>query len=144
MEWSNFFFGLLDKIFETKVINRIERVGLRYINVFTHKILEKIKCNIDINGRVITDESTNLRTQITDDDYTLVLQIGNAISMVRQNKPVDCSVIDIDVLHNVKDTHAFLKHYREIIDKAHLKEKELFFSLLNESFLEEFNPFYGE
>lgn len=142
--WSEFFFLILKNAFETNVISKIERVGLRYINVFNDSILEKIKCQIKINNRILAEESTNLRTEIIDDGFTLVLQIGNSVSMKKENQLINCSVIDIDVLHDIKNTKVFLANYEEVIKTAHTKEKNLFFSLLNEPFLNEFNPNYGD
>jgi uncharacterized protein (TIGR04255 family) len=142
--WSEFFFPILKNAFETDVISKIERVGLRYINVFDDSILKNIKCEININNIILAEESTNLRTEIIDDDFTLVLQIGNSVSMMKENQLINCSAIDIDVLHNIKNTDAFLANYEEVINTAHIKEKNLFFSLLNEPFLNKFNPNYGD
>lgn len=144
-DWSYFFFEILDNIFfKSNVIKKVERTGLRYINLFSHRIFDKIRCEVNINNRKLADESTNLRTEIVDKDFIKILQIGNSISMLKDNKRIECSVIDIDILYNVIDPQAFLKGYRQIVEKAHVREKELFFSLLNDSFLEKFNPDYGD
>lgn len=142
--WSDFFYEVLDTVFNTGVVAKVERLGLRYINVFNDNIFDKINCDITINTQKLTDESTNLRTEMNDGGYSKNLQIGNNITLVKDNKPFNCSVIDIDVLYNIKDSQMFFNDYHEVVEEAHLKEKELFFSLLNPSFLEKFNPNYGE
>ena len=142
-EWSAFFYKILEKIFAINLISRVERIGLRYINRFDHNIFEKIQCEVKIIDTLLTDESTSLRTEIIDEKFTKILQIGNSITMLKDDKPIHCSVIDIDILSNIEDTQKFIKEYNKIVERAHIKEKELFFSLLNESFLEDFNPNYG-
>lgn len=143
-EWSAFFYGILKKFFSTKIVNQVERLGLRYINRFDYNIFDKVKCEVTIIGQKLNNESTNLRTEIIDEGFTKVLQIGNSIAMLKDNKLINCSVVDIDILYNIEDSPKFLKNYHEVVEKAHVKEKELFFSLLNKSFLEKFNPNYGD
>lgn len=143
-DWSVFFYDILAKSIAAEVMTKIERVGLRYINHFDNNILEKIHCEVNLVGKKLINESTNLRTEALDEDFIKILQIGNSVTMVKGNKSFSGSVIDIDILCNIKDSKLFLENYEEVIEKAHNKEKELFFSLLKDSFLEEFNPSYGE
>ncbi len=143
-DWSSFFYKLLKKILETNVVGQVERIGLRYVNRFDYNIFAKIQCEVKIINKKLTCESTNLRTEIIDEGFVKLLQIGNSITMIKDKKQIECSVIDIDVLYDIKDSKKFLNNYQELIEKAHVKEKELFFSLLNEPFLAEFNPKYGD
>jgi len=143
-EWSEFFYTLLEKIKTVEVLNKIERMGLRYINLFDGNIFDKVKLEVKINDRILREESTNLRTEIIDDDFVKILQIGNSVNIAKNDMVNNGSVIDIDILHDINDTSDFLANYRDVIEKAHVKEKELFFSLLEESFLEELKPDYGE
>lgn len=141
--WSNFFYDVLSAIEETKALNKVERVGLRYINVFDGNIFDKIKLEVNINDQKLTDESTNLRTEIIDDKWIKVLQVGNAIAIEKEGKIQNGSVIDIDCLYNIDDEDFFSSH-REIIETGHVKEKELFFSLLKQSFLDTLKPTFEE
>ena len=125
-------------------MTKVERLGLRYINHFNNNIFEKIHCEVDLIGKKLKDESTNLRTEKIDGDFTKILQIGNSVTMVKGNQSLSGSVIDIDILFNITDSNTFLDNYKEVVERAHIKEKKLFFSLLKDSFLEEFNPKYGE
>ena len=143
-KWSDFFYEVLARSLEANVINKVERLGLRYINHFNDNIFEKIHCEVDLIGRKLKNESTNLRTEEIDGDFIKVLQIGNSVTMVKGDQSISGSVIDIDILYNIKNTKYFLKNYKEVVESAHSKEKELFFALMKETFLEEFNPIYGE
>lgn len=143
-KWSNLFYDVLEKIMETDVINRVERVGLRYINFFNDNIFDKVKCKINLINTEINTESTNLRTEIIDNNYIMVVQIGNSVDFQINNKILKGSIIDIDCLYNPESNIVSFEKYKNIIEEAHNKEKELFFSLLNDSFLGDLNPKYGE
>ena len=142
---SNFFSEILSSIKSTSVLSMIERIGLRYINVFDNKILDHINLGIKIGGNDIVEESTNFRTEINDDGFTKILQIANAINVSIKGKSKIASVIDIDCLYNInEDANSFFNKYSQIIELAHQKEKELFYSLLKVPFLESLNPKYEE
>ncbi len=143
-EWSTFFYEVFNKIKKTNVLDKVERIGLRYINLFSSNIFEKVKCEVKIDDKQLKEESTNLRTEMLDEGFIKVLQIGNSVTRVKDEKAITGSVIDIDILYMVEDSSEFFKNYKDLVEKAHHKEKEMFFSLLNKSFLDEFNPNYGE
>ena len=142
--WSVFFYKILETFLNSKVLKKVERIGLRYINRFEENIFEKIDCEVFVTGNKLTNESTNLRTEMIDDEFIKVLQIGNSITMIRDRNKINCSVIDIDVLYNIEDSKHFVQNHQEIIEKAHIKEKQIFFSLLKDSYLNKFNPIYGD
>ncbi len=125
-------------------MNKIERIGLRYINLFDENIFDKVKFEVKIIDKPLTHESTNLRTEIIDDKFVKVLQIGNAVNFIKNNSTLTGSIIDIDCLYNIEDNLDFFTNYRKVIEDAHIREKKLFFSLLEESFLKELQPKFGE
>jgi len=139
-EWSTFVYDALDKILATKVLDKIERVGLRYINLFDGNIFDKVKLEVKINSKVLRKESTNLRTEIIDGKFIKILQVANAVNVQKNDMFSNNSVIDIDCLHNVESNGNFVKNYKIVIEEAHEKVKELFFSLLKPSFLNELEP----
>ena len=51
------------------------------------------------------------------------------------------SIIDIDTFRD-HDLEKFFSKKEEIINRGHTKEKELFYSLLKEDFLNTLNPIY--
>lgn len=144
-EWSTFFDNILSKIRETRTIDKVERIGLRYINVFDAQIFDKIKLKIDIADRSLLDEPTNIRTEIVDEELIKILQVANNSQITIGTESRSGSVIDIDCIYNIsEDSDEFFETYNDLVGKAHLKEKELFFSLLQESFLKTLNPVYEE
>lgn len=143
-EWSKFFYSIYEKVKTTEVISSVERIGLRYINIFKENIFDKVKLEINLIDNILNDESTTFRTEIIDGELLKVLQIGNSLNIIRNNKPFIGSVIDIDCIYQVNDSADFFANFYKIIETAHIKEKDLFFSLLEKSFLEELKPTYGE
>jgi len=143
-KWSSLFVEVLGNIIETGVVETVERIGLRYINLFDENIFGEVKCKVELIGAELGEESTHLRTEIVDGKFIKVLQIGNSVNVITNGTTLKKSVIDIDCLYNIEDSSFFFDNYKEIINDAHTKEKELFFSLLKESFLEKLNPEYEE
>ncbi len=91
------------------------------------------------------NEPTNIRTEITDSKIKKILQIANNAQIVVGTESELGSVIDIDCIHDMsEDSQRFFEIYNDLIEKAHREEKELFFSLLKDSFLETLNPVYEE
>jgi uncharacterized protein (TIGR04255 family) len=143
-KWSKFFYKVLKIIIESKVISIPERVGLRYINIFENNIFKNVKCEIKLIGNLLKNESSKLQTEIVDDEYTQILQIGNSLNVVKNSNVSNNSVIDIDCIYKVNDKNIFFNEYKSVIDKAHKKLKKLFFSLLEDDFLKELKPYYGD
>lgn len=77
-----------------------------------------------VTGRQLSDEPTNLRTEIRDSGYTKVLQIGNSVQMTVDGNHIKGSVIDIDCLYDMNfKGDSFFTQYRDIVEQAHEKEK---------------------
>ncbi|GAJ20837.1 unnamed protein product, partial [marine sediment metagenome] len=88
-----------------------------------------VALKIDFHGKVLTDNNSFFRIEITHDDFTSNLQIGNNIT---QNKRIG-SIIDIDTFKSFKDSE-FFNEMEVIINRGHEFEKSLFYSLLREEF----------
>ncbi len=141
-EWSKFFYEILEKIFSSDVVSQVERIGLRYINFFDTEIFDKVKLDVKLINTKLKSESTNIRTEIIDDNFIKILQIGNLVNMTAGANKKYGSVIDIDCIYNFESSSTHC-NYKEVIEDAHVKEKTLFFSLLEENFLKELKPIYG-
>lgn len=144
--WSGFFYEIIEQIIKIDVLNKIERFGLRYINMFDENIFNKVKLEIKLVDKILNVESTHLRTEICDNDFVKILQIGNAVNLMNNNKTINGSIIDIDCLYSNIEGKNFsdIREYKKIIEAAHVAEKKLFFSLLTQNFMKELKPIYGE
>ncbi|HOX74846.1 MAG: TIGR04255 family protein [Candidatus Methanofastidiosum sp.] len=138
--WSIFserIFDVLHRIEELKIINSINRLGIRYINFFEGNIFDNINLKICINDEGINYKNTVIRTEMAQDTFISTLQIANNIS----NKKQFGSIIDIDTFKD-NDLTDFFRVKETLINDGHSKEKELFFNLLKEDFLSKLNPEY--
>lgn len=145
--WDTFFefvSNTLSLIFKTDVVNFAERVGIRYINIFDDAaLLGRINTELTIIGNRVVTETTNIRVDQVDGSYTQVLQIANNVDIVSPTIKGKGSIIDIDCGYLFSQgSKDFFSSYADIIQDGHEKEKNTFFSLLKDDFLQEFNPSY--
>jgi uncharacterized protein (TIGR04255 family) len=138
--WSDFYdetINYLQKIDEVGIISEINRLGMRYINFFENDIFTKIKINATLDNKEIDYKNTQIKTEISHDNFTSNLLIANNIEV--QNKTG--SIIDIDT-YRMHSLEGFFKKKEQILKEIHDNEKELFFSLLKDEFVETLNPKY--
>jgi len=143
--WENYYSEIKDvfeKIREISFISRVQRVGLRFINIFPEDIWEKINISVQIINDDTNSEEIFVRTLFDKDEYKVNLQTGNQLKLEESNQVVGrASVIDIDTFIQGDDIN-FFENMNEILEKSHSIEKEIFFGLLKEDFLKTLNPEY--
>jgi uncharacterized protein (TIGR04255 family) len=132
---------VLTKCLDSGLINGIYRVGIRYVNEYSFKIFEKIKPSINLLHLNQSLSHTQLRSEFEHGEFKIVINLINAINKNNQNQ--ETSFIDIDVIKTFEPILKDKETLIDIIDKAHAKEKEIFFSLLNEDYLASLNPIYS-
>ena len=135
--FSEKIFDLLEELNRGDIIERVERLGIRYINFFENDIYEEANLQVNIKNEPIAYNNTVIRTEISQGNYSSTLQVANNASNSGQNG----SVIDIDT-HINTGLDTFFHDKKVIINEAHEKEKKLFFSLLKPEFLNSLNPKY--
>jgi len=123
------------------IIDRVNRLGLRYINVFDFDIFDKITLNIESKGFSLKSASNLLRTEFECGDFMSALQISNKASGKSQDKPFSGSIIDIDT-YTTKNLDSFFLDCTSLLEKGHNEEKKVFFNLLNPEYVDELNPDY--
>lgn len=136
-EFSRLIFDVLEKVEGANVIGAVQRLGIRYINFFASDIFKNIDLKVCIKGDDIHYKNTVVRTEIEQEPFFSTLQIANSVNV---NGKLG-SIIDIDT-YKTTDLEDFFLNKEKIINSGHLKEKELFFSLLKTDFLTSFNPKY--
>lgn len=123
------------------VIENIERLGLRYINILEGiNIFEKSNFVLSLKNNPIT-RKTNITTEIPFEKGMCVLRTtsdAQASLGGKAGKLVLGSVIDIDAVANQNE----FKNIKEAIEYAHKIEKELFFNILSDDFIKTLNPEY--
>ena len=145
--WNDFFRAIsefLETLKKIPFIQTIEYVGLRYLNFFPFNIFEKINLKIDFKN-LNTNAGTVLRTEFNFEDYSAVLQITTGVHLQNILKKIDAdgSLIDITTVLVGKNIAGItLDNITDKIQLIHQGEKELFFSLLTEKYLNELKPKY--
>lgn len=144
--WPEFSFRtveLIRKIAGENIINKVLRIGHRYVNFFEGDIMDKLT----ISKPTIRGYQTNnilVRTEIKDcDNFVDTVQITNSATYKSSlhTAPLSGSLIDIDSFKEYGNNY-FLENLESEINKVHICEKNMFFSLLTAEFLESLNPVY--
>lgn len=137
--FSNEIHATLQSFIETDVVSSFSRVGLRYVNFFSSPIFEKMNINVSLNENEIEYHNTLLRTSFFSGEFTSNLAVSNNSSW---NQKIG-AIIDIDTFITGEAIQSFESERKNLLDKAHDIEKNLFFSLLKPDFLKSLNPIYS-
>jgi uncharacterized protein (TIGR04255 family) len=142
-EWSAFINLVMENLEDTRVIGQVERLGLRYVNLFRHPILDRLQVDFEIHGNDVSGLCSQYRAEIPDSGVLKVLQLSNNVPVRIDQDTITGSILDIDCLQVVNlDGAPFYPAVATYADHLHLKAKELFFSLLKPEFLEALDPEY--
>ena len=145
--WNDFFSTFKNnfkKLIEIpKLIDSIERIGLRYINFFKNEtsMFNSFKLNIDFSEKKLYSvEQTMFSTTLLVDDIKLNLKVQDKASTPQSKEGL---LVDIDAYYLVNEEKE-TKKWVNIVETLHKEEKKLFFNLLKDEFLNKFNPQYEE
>ena len=139
-KYSSMIKYLLSAFSSTDLFGKPLRAGLRYTNVFEKiNIFEKIKIKFEVSGNSLNENRKNsVSSEFPCDDHLCILQINNQSISPLDGIPV--SIIDIDVIKDISTGDAV--DFFALAEQAHALEKQIFFDLLEENFLKQFNPEY--
>lgn len=132
---------IINLINSAEIIDRVIRLGHRYINFFESDMLPNITMSFTMTEGY---DIQNLQISTSVKDYTFenTIQFSNC-SVLNLNMPDEKkgSIIDIDTFKGYSGI-SFLSNVDNEIEEAHQCEKTLFFSLLKDSFIETLCPKY--
>tara|TARA_R110000868_G_scaffold33567_8_gene121652 strand:- start:2219 stop:2932 length:714 start_codon:yes stop_codon:yes gene_type:complete len=140
--WMNFskeIFFLLELLIKPGIISSFKRVAFRYINFFEEEIYNSINLDIHLNGKPIDYNETVLNTSFNHTNFKSNLRISNISAVNGKNG----SIIDIDTYSIISmNPTEFKENYNKIVEEGHNEEKQLFYNLLKQEFLQKLNPQY--
>lgn len=145
--WENYFPVIEEtivKLFSFGIIKEVTRIGIRYISQFDNvNLFDSLNLNLSLNIPNSSLESTQLRTELNENDFKIILTLINKINQIQGQhvSGLNASIIDIDVIqlpNALLDSNSTLA----AINSGHIKQKETFFSLLKPEFLASLNPEY--
>jgi uncharacterized protein (TIGR04255 family) len=136
---------------KAEVIDTYVQVGVRYISEYIDIDLQNcLRFSFSFGHPEIKSNTYRFHSEFDYDKLKVILNLNNKIAILNQkNLPnqqptqvisnIDIAIINIFNEAIVERNCEFLLAK---IDNAHLKEKEIFFSLLTEDFLKSLNPIY--
>jgi uncharacterized protein (TIGR04255 family) len=132
----------------TDLISEWQRVGLRYVTEYPKKDLrECIKFTFTFGFPDVQSVTTAFRSEFEYHGKRVALNLNNKMPLItaksgeKQSEIVPTSVIDIDVIaDNLNIQH--LDELLNVIDDNHEREKEIYFGMLTQDFLESLKPEY--
>lgn len=129
-------------------VKHVKRLSMKYVDFIENSPestpLSRVKLQIGIAGRQLSDQVTQLRTEIFDSPFVHAVTILSHATATRPDRP-DSNGIVVDV-----DTHRvqtfgfndFLAQMPDLLEEIHTANKAFFFDLLTESGLNELEPTY--
>ncbi len=82
--FSQIILDVLSKVENIKIINTIERIGIRYINFFETNIFEKINLKVYLEEDDIQYNNTIVRTDIEQGEFKSTLQTANNALLMKR------------------------------------------------------------
>jgi uncharacterized protein (TIGR04255 family) len=145
-KYSQVILTIVRNLSEKNVAKDFNRVSIRYISEFESlDIYQAIKGIVDISSAglkldnsilKVVDESDNLKTHVT------LTNKARRISKSQQGqKIIEASLIDINVYENFNPL-SDLTVLMDKINQIHNRQKEIFFGLISDDFLNKLNPEY--
>jgi uncharacterized protein (TIGR04255 family) len=142
-EWKKFMIPILNNLTTAPIIDTVERTGLRYINIISGNVFPVANVSIEITQKKLLDQSTTLRTEEQDGNYTKILQIANNAIITINGKNTQASLLDIDICNNCMLKNIEFKNaFERILEESHDIEKVSFFNVLTDDFIKTLKPIY--
>jgi uncharacterized protein (TIGR04255 family) len=139
--WSHFFNPIIETIKTRNVIKAVERIGIRYFNLFDGNIFDHINAGLTLDGTPITTSPSSFFTEFNQGKIHTNLNVGNAA--ITNGNQTNQSLIDIDCICTFScDDVTFFSSYKNAIEETHEVNERVFFGLLKEDILSTFKPEY--
>ncbi len=137
----------LEPLFAQKVIRKVNRLGLRYVSDFKQvRVFEQINATMQIQAFNPELAKTQFRTEFqTDSGSYAIVSLSNAYpTFVEQTGQPDGGIssrVDIDIIRGYDSQEAIsFDQLITQVHQAHDEQKQLFFSLLKDEFVQTLNP----
>ena len=140
---------LTDALLQVKVIKKIERFSLKYIDVLDSNIHpdidDALNFRLDFGGRNINKRSLQIRAELPIDGGVHVVQIiGQVQGSVIKGPSMTGIMVDVDSIRPAvgKSVQEGVREIQTCIQDLHDENKSLFFEMLTESGLKRMEPTY--
>lgn len=136
-EWKKEYISAAQRFLNSNFISGIARVGLRYIDFFKGDVIDSLNLNLEINNQKIRNGTFFDCSFFVDYNiYKCNIRINNTDFMQQNNDHI--TVVDIDnfKLDGLEKLN-ILSNFETFIDDMHLRNKEVFFSILSDKLIKE-------
>lgn len=130
-------------------IKNIERYSLKYVDFIRSQdapsSLSIFNLEINIAGRPLDDEQTQLRTEILDSQFLHAITILSKAKLNKLGeKVVEGALLDVDT-HRVQSMSIseFKERLDYLLEEIHTANKKIFFDLLSDDGLKSLEPIYA-
>ena len=133
------------QIYSDKYIHQFTRIGVRYVSEYEGMDLRSC-VNFDFTFGMpdIVSSSYSFQSEFYYNGMKAILNLHNNIRILKEktegNSPFS-SLIDIDVI-NENFNEISIDNLMDKIEVTHLRQKEIFFTVLRDEFLKTLNPEY--
>ena len=135
--------NIFKKAFETGIIGDIHRIGIRYTDFFEDNIFEHINLSVkQETNNIAKNEKIQLTRQVCEGLFIHQINISNNAGLkIFDEQIATGSIIDIDTYIEHPSREDFHSNYVRIIQDAHELNKEHFFKMLDEEYINgKYNP----
>jgi len=141
---------VLDKTAALNILGPITRYSLKYTDILDKSLIDDVgdylSTSISIGDQNIHPQKTLLRTEITEDDTTNILQIaGNVtVTLANSGKVTSGVLIEVDTVRSINNAHLprLLTDLDTQLNSLHAINKKMFFDCLSETGLATLEPTY--
>lgn len=144
--WDTFskkIYETFDRMGKLKIVTKITRMALRYVNVFRDiDIYERSTLAMSLNDQPFGADQLNIVAQVSGENCLSRLKMVNNATVGVKEDHFEGSLVDIDTVSTKYPDTLSDDSIKEAVESAHVEEKKLFFSLLKPDFLQTLNPEY--
>ncbi|KAF3978123.1 MAG: TIGR04255 family protein [Methylococcales symbiont of Iophon sp. n. MRB-2018] len=120
------------KLQKIGIITKINRLALRYINVFPHKnIFDSSSVQVVLENSPLDSSNINLVTEIKNDSISSSVRVISGAQVAMTNEIIHGSVVDIDSSIQNVESKCFLDN----LNQVHEEEKRLFYKIIGSKVL---------
>ncbi len=136
LEW------LIGRLKDTSFLSGAERLGTRYINFFSGDVTNDLVIGLHADGQKLQGNEMTFTTIFDREEFRGRLVVNNMASILRNNEAESGTIIDLDLWLGASQFSLFETGITRF-EEAHRLNKEVFFGLLKDEFLDSLNPEYG-
>jgi uncharacterized protein (TIGR04255 family) len=149
--WENYLLSMekvIKCLLKEKIMSSVSRIGIRYINEFNGvNILEKLNYKFQLDSLNVPANEGKHRIEWNDTNYRYVVNFTSLLPIqpiltATTSEQGSVSLLDIDVINEKVNDESSAKKIIQEIEKTHVREKTIFWSLLKEDFRKTLNPKY--